>query len=109
LRAGVQDLLREKGRSPAHIRAVTLVVSELATNALLYAAPPYLLSVEASDLETMVEVRDTDEGRVHLREPAQSDGGYGLQLIEVLASEWGSHVERGTKVVHATIARSSGL
>jgi two-component sensor histidine kinase len=110
LRADVRDLLLLRGRTEAHVRAVALVLSELATNALLHGAPPYRVSVELDAHHTVVAVRD-DDNHTHVlpRTPAEADGGYGLHLIDAIASSWTARADADAKWVSASIADSSGL
>jgi two-component sensor histidine kinase len=109
LRADAVASLERNGRSPGHIRAVTLVLSELATNALAHASPPYELTVEIDRDETLVEVMDGGDGNPFARTPAYVDGGYGLNLVNALASTWGAERAHRGKKVWAAIDRHREL
>jgi two-component sensor histidine kinase len=109
LRADVFRSLMQVGRTRAHVRAVMLVMSELATNALLHGSPPYRVAVDADDRETVVEVSDADGTQVAPRPPAEAGGGYGLHLIEAIASRWDAKADSGSKSVRAAIASTSGI
>jgi anti-sigma regulatory factor (Ser/Thr protein kinase) len=79
-----------------------LLVSELVTNAILHAgAPgtPVLLRVEAGPAHLRVEVHDRGPGfEMHTPKPRGSRGGYGLFLVERMASRWGVHRNANTYV-----------
>jgi two-component sensor histidine kinase len=109
LRADVREQLFAFGRSPGHVRAVALVLSELATNALRHGSPPYHLSVDLTERDTVVEVSDADDAHVLPRAPAEGGGGYGLHLIDAIAVRWDARAAGGVKCVRATIAETSGL
>jgi anti-sigma regulatory factor (Ser/Thr protein kinase) len=67
-----------------------LLISELVTNSLLYAAPPILLSIECDGSGIHVRVRDNTPALPKQRGPARDDeGGRGLPLVEQLADTWG--------------------
>ncbi len=108
LRAETVDALARNGRDDAHRRVVILVVSELATNALKHAQPPYHLTIEVDDDETFVEVTDGTVDPAATRAPAFDAGGYGLNLVTTLAAAWGTNVtpdQRG-KTVWAALDRA---
>lgn len=92
-------LRRLDGRLSAGERStLTLLVSELVTNAVLHAdgaGGVVRLRVEVSDDAVHVAVADAGSGFVK-RPPVPREGGrggYGLFLVEQMASRWG--VERG--------------
>jgi anti-sigma regulatory factor (Ser/Thr protein kinase) len=100
----VAELLRERGWSAAAIEKARLVISELATNAILHAQTPFELSCEI-DGTARFEVRDWDPTSVPLvLDPAPDRvGGLGLRLIEAIATEWGVESHPEFKVVWCTI------
>lgn len=77
-----------------------LLVSELATNAVLHARTPMRVSVLLNGERVRVEVRDDDPTLPEQRTPdALSPGGRGIMLVELLARAWGiNHNERGKTV-----------
>ena len=84
-----QDALRGMG-SPQLEEAATLLVSELATNAVLHAHSRLRLSVFAHDGMVRIEVRDDDPTRPHTVEPdPMRPGGRGIMLVDLLSSDWG--------------------
>jgi anti-sigma regulatory factor (Ser/Thr protein kinase) len=97
----VTDCLIEAGVTSVMDEA-RLLISELATNAIVHAATDFSVSVHISAGRLYVEVRDGDptemdlEPRfVRLGEP----GGHGLRIVGRLAGDWGTRVEEHGKVV----------
>lgn len=111
LRHQIASMLHGNRLSDEHTRAVTLVFSELATNAIMHGAPPFRIRVGVHDHLTHIEVRDVGAGSVMPRSAGTLDGGYGLNLVKALASRWGSNADpsEGTKTVWADIDEASGL
>jgi len=71
--------------------SVSVMVSELATNALLHAASGFEVSVDRSDHSVVVSVSDRGvEGRPLLQAPGSSEPhGRGLRVVDALSAEWG--------------------
>src|SRR6478752_6275001 len=79
-----------------------LLVSELATNAVVHAATDFSVSVHLAAGRVYVEVRDGDTiGRADQRPTSTTLplGGQGLRIVGRLAGSWGSRVEDHSKVV----------
>jgi serine phosphatase RsbU (regulator of sigma subunit)/anti-sigma regulatory factor (Ser/Thr protein kinase) len=93
--AGLTDLVPD----------VELVVSELATNALLHAEKPIVVRVHTGEKSVRVEVQDST--RHHpLRGVAGSEAmtGRGIGLVEAVCRHWGVESTSGGKVVWAELA-----
>jgi len=85
----VRDVLRY--HPLAHIDAVELMVSELATNSVKHAHSDFKVSISDSGGEIRVEVRDTGRGQPVLRFPAPTEpSGRGLRIVEALSTAWGT-------------------
>ncbi|MCU1359804.1 MAG: sle [Ilumatobacteraceae bacterium] len=100
----IADLLLDRGWSDAAIEKARLVISELATNAVLHAQTPFELSCQIGGTARF-EVRDWDPDSVPLvldLEPTRV-GGLGLRLIEAIATDWGVESHPEFKVVWCTI------
>jgi anti-sigma regulatory factor (Ser/Thr protein kinase) len=84
--------------------ALRLLVSELVTNCVRHALPSedeaVELAVQVAAERIRVEVRDGGPGfePETTPQPHGADGGYGLFLVERMASRWGVDRERGTSV-----------
>jgi DNA-binding NarL/FixJ family response regulator len=86
--------------------SVELLVSELVTNAVLHATSAPRLDVHVGRASIRVEVFDDDLTPPHTRVPDGTGiGGWGLQLVDRLASRWGSDPQPGGKVVWFEIDR----
>ncbi|MEO6203832.1 MAG: ATP-binding protein [Mycobacteriales bacterium] len=85
---------------------VSLVVSELVTNAVRHAVPPLVLEIEMSDDEVLVAVDDGSPGRPVLTyAPADAEGGRGLQLVDQVSMETGIRPQPPGKTVWAALRR----
>jgi anti-sigma regulatory factor (Ser/Thr protein kinase) len=70
--------------------AITLMVSELATNAIVHALTGFEVCVERDDSNVRVEVADVGGGRPELQAPSANDThGRGLQIVKSLSDQWG--------------------
>jgi anti-sigma regulatory factor (Ser/Thr protein kinase) len=76
---------------------VQLVVSELATNALVHARTPFTVSLEALESSVLLMVEDGSTCG-----PSQGDpevgavGGRGLMIVQILSRDWGVSVDSGS-------------
>ena len=81
---------------PADIaETVSLMTSELASNCIRHTEVGFEVAVTRTAGEIRVEATDSSAGEPTLRSPAPTDpSGRGLQIIDMLAADWG--VERVT-------------
>ncbi|WP_146173740.1 ATP-binding protein [Saccharothrix carnea] len=86
---------------------VVLVVSELVSNALRHTATAPLIRLSGDARRLRIEVVDGSPVPPRLRLSA-SVGGWGLQLVQQLATDWGAHPEPGGKVVWCEMAAETG-
>jgi anti-sigma regulatory factor (Ser/Thr protein kinase) len=101
-RAFVADTLR--GVDPNVVDAAVLMVSELATNAVVHTASPFGIGVDRSDDEVRVSVTDHGDGTPHLRHACSTDtAGRGLGIVAALAIEWGVDHGHDSKTVWFTV------
>jgi anti-sigma regulatory factor (Ser/Thr protein kinase) len=71
-------------------QSVMIMVSELATNAVVHADGAFLVSVECTDDVMRVEVSDQGAGAPTLRSPDDDDPhGRGLRVVAGLSDDWG--------------------
>ena len=90
-------------------QVAALLVSELATNALLYGESAFDIAVDysTSDHRARVEVRNAGRGRPTMQHPASTaEHGRGLQLVAALSASWGveSAPHGGSKTVWFELA-----
>lgn len=67
---------------------VVLMVSELATNAVLHGLTSFHLAVQRTQREIRVEVTDF-AGGVPALDPHPDNGRQGLHIVDLLATRWG--------------------
>jgi anti-sigma regulatory factor (Ser/Thr protein kinase) len=71
--------------------AVILMVSELATNALIHAASGFELTIDRTKARLRVSVADLGPGIPSLQSPpSREPHGRGLRIVEQLSDEWGT-------------------
>jgi anti-sigma regulatory factor (Ser/Thr protein kinase) len=95
----VADQLSELG--PDLVEAVTLMVSELATNCVRHADTAFTVSVQLETDRIRVAVSDDGRGSPQLRSPTPSEPyGRGLQIVSEFSDDWGFEVsaDAGTSV-----------
>jgi anti-sigma regulatory factor (Ser/Thr protein kinase) len=85
---------------------VRLVVSELATNALVHADTAFNVTLSADDHTVLLTVRDESESLPARRAAQVTDAsGRGLQLVDVVSTDWGVSTDgSGAKSVWASFA-----
>ncbi len=90
----------------ALVDEMSLVVSELVTNAVRHAEPPVALEIEVSDDEVLVAVDDGSPGRPGVTHPPfGAEGGRGLQLVDQVSAETGIRPQPPGKTVWAALRR----
>jgi anti-sigma regulatory factor (Ser/Thr protein kinase) len=90
-----RNFLADVGASQKSQEVAELLVSELVTNAVVYARSTVRLSLSVSDGTGRIEVGDDGPGLPMPREPAPDQGGYGLWLTDRLARSWGIVAKNG--------------
>jgi anti-sigma regulatory factor (Ser/Thr protein kinase) len=107
-RAWCADLLVGWGLGDLAPDAV-LVVSELATNAVLHGEGMITVAVELRDDDVLVEVSDLGVGQPEVRPVEYEDepsGGRGLRIVEAVAAAWGVDAPpQGPTTVWAALLR----
>ncbi|MEX0171285.1 SpoIIE family protein phosphatase [Streptomyces sp. LMG1-1-1.1] len=84
--------------------SVTLVASELVTNAIRYGAAPVTLRLLRHGAGLICEVSDAGQAAPHLRHAkAVDEGGRGLLICASIADDWGVRYTDDTKTVWAEI------
>ncbi|MEU7101004.1 ATP-binding protein [Streptomyces longwoodensis] len=84
------------------VETAELLVSELATNALLHSATPFRLTVSAAHGVLRCEVTDGGPRAPRVLgagRPPTVESGRGMFLVEALARRWGCHREGPGKTV----------
>lgn len=69
---------------------IELVVSELATNAMLHAQTPFRVSLHVFEHMVLLEVEDgSGNGPFSVAAQNLDTGGRGMAIVSVLSSDWG--------------------
>jgi len=105
LRADAHRVLEASGASDAHQQDVVLILTELATNALIHAHDPYGFSLVVGQDCAIVLASDGGGGNVATRAPMAGDGGYGLGITATLSQRWGCASSENGKTVWAVLVR----
>ncbi|KQX77226.1 SpoIIE family protein phosphatase [Streptomyces sp. Root1310] len=104
-RAHVSALLRRWDSRSDTRDDVTLLVSELVTNAVRFAAGPVTVRLIRAGHVLLCEVGDTGNGRPRLgRGDLLDDAGRGLHIVHRLTTRWGVRWTDTGKVVWAEVA-----
>ncbi len=79
------------GRLPREIgESLALMVSELATNAILHGQTDFEIDVELAEESLLVAVTDGGRGSPEVQRPAVTEmHGRGLMIVQSLADDWG--------------------
>jgi anti-sigma regulatory factor (Ser/Thr protein kinase) len=97
---------------PEELRdAANLMVSELATNALVHASSGFDVDVDRTEAAVRISVTDQGSGRPERQSPNSSEPhGRGLQIVEALSDDWGtsSSAETGKTVWFQISLRRAG-
>jgi GAF domain-containing protein/anti-sigma regulatory factor (Ser/Thr protein kinase) len=102
-RRAVEEHLRDVA---ADVRETArLLVSELVTNAVRHGRGAIVLVLDGKDERVRIAVRDDGPGRLRRRDDPGADGGFGLNLVESLATSWG--IEEGTAHVWFELPRTA--
>jgi anti-sigma regulatory factor (Ser/Thr protein kinase) len=81
-----------------------LVISELATNAVVHAGTPFTVSLRPNGSTLRISVRDWSAARPLVRNAELSDlSGRGLYLVAAMAHEWGVEADPDGKTVWADL------
>ena len=100
----VHDALSAWAVDEVVVQDATLVVSELATNALLHARSPFRVTASRRNGAVLLEVEDVSPTEPELRAPAsQVAHGRGIAMVGSIAQRWGTEVRPGGKVVWAEL------
>lgn len=106
--------VEELDLDPGERESVSLIISELVTNALLHsgAAMTTSIRITARMIGDILRLSVTDDGTradaVRQHEPAGVDGGFGLLLVERLTARWGVECDGATTVWCELAVRHAG-
>jgi hypothetical protein len=99
----VADRLNARGRE-AFVDDASIVVTELATNAVLHARSEFIVSLSFQHDTLRVSVRDASSALPAMQDPTHhSISGRGLVLVSAVAQRWGTELLADGKVVWAEL------
>ena len=101
-RAWMRALLDADG---AEAGDAVLVVTELATNAIRHARSSPTVAVTLAPNIIHIEVSDDSTSPPSVQSAPDTDGGFGLRLIDHVALQWGWRPTSRGKVVWTDLAR----
>jgi anti-sigma regulatory factor (Ser/Thr protein kinase) len=99
----VAGVLEGWGHSPSLLEDAKLVVSELATNAVIHASSPFSVEIRPNGSSVRFSVRDASCAEPSLRHDGPANSGRGLRLIDTLAASWGVDIAAEGKTVWAEL------
>lgn len=99
--------LEPLGLSPERTQDALLLVSELVTNVIVHTESPPTVTIEATVDQIEIGVSDTDREPAEIRDrPSDQVGGWGLRIVDQVASSWGTRFPgAGVKVLWFAIER----
>ena len=112
-RDAVTELLEENRCGPAFVDSIRLVVSELVTNAVVHAGTRIGLRcrLDEEHARVRVEVTDMRPDALPVLRPsnmAGGVGGWGLQFVSTLGSNWGVATSDRHKTVWCDVEAAGG-
>jgi anti-sigma regulatory factor (Ser/Thr protein kinase) len=100
----VADALKRWGHSPALVGDAQLVVTELATNAIVHAGSPFSVELQPNRRGVRLAVGDFSLIKPVVREgELLGTSGRGLRLIGALAADWGVELSSDGKTIWADL------
>ena len=100
----VSDVLNRWGHEASLVEDAQLLVTELATNAVIHARSPFTVSAEPSGSGVRLSIQDASSVRPTVREPrGLGSSGRGLQLVVAIAARWGVDLTDDGKTVWAEL------
>jgi anti-sigma regulatory factor (Ser/Thr protein kinase) len=82
---------------------LTLLVSELATNACVHAGSAFTVSLNRQGSDVLIEVGDQNPAPAVVQPPSSGSSGRGLQIVAALAADWGVSARHPGKAVWALL------
>lgn len=100
----VTDALRRWGHDDKRLADAQLIVTELATNAIVHARTAFSVHARDHGSGVRISVSDSSHAEPSVGDPAQDDlSGRGLWLVSRLASRWGVELTEDGKTVWAEL------
>ena len=98
------DVLRRTGHDAEVLADVQIVITELATNAVVHVGSPFSVSIRSTGSIVRIRVRDRSHAAPTLRaDRGMRPSGRGMGIVAALASRWGVDLAPDGKVVWAEL------
>jgi anti-sigma regulatory factor (Ser/Thr protein kinase) len=100
----VVDVLTRWGHAGGFLEDAQLVVTELATNAIVHARSPFSVRLQPQGRGVRLAITDTSLSRPTLHDAGPlATSGRGLRLVDALATNWGVELATDGKTVWAEL------
>ena len=66
-----------------------LLISELASNAVMYGREPIKLDIQIEEQDACFAVQDDGDDQPRMKPEGEPVGGFGLRIVDRIADEWG--------------------
>jgi anti-sigma regulatory factor (Ser/Thr protein kinase) len=100
----VTDAFLRWGQTGDLLDDAKLLVTELATNAVVHARSPFSVVVRAENSRVRVSVRDASPATPTLRDGGPGvPSGHGIRLVDALSADWGVELTADGKTVWAEL------
>jgi anti-sigma regulatory factor (Ser/Thr protein kinase) len=99
----VAEVLERWGHSRALLEDAKLVVSELASNAVVHARSPFSVEIRPHGAAVRVAVLDASRERPTVRDNDMAASGRGMRLVDMIAAKWGVELAGEGKTVWAEL------
>ena len=104
--AAVRQFVRRNLPGDVDLDLVLLMVTELATNAVLHAGTPFAVIIDVGAAEVRFDVTDSDPTLPELVDRSDRDpGGRGLRIVDNGSASWGVEPSGTGKRVWFAVAR----
>lgn len=108
LRGALADILNAWGWEPERVEAVVLVMCEIVTNAHRHTHGRTRLLLTPTHFGIRLGVHDPDHTPPRQRDSGpETEGGFGLHILDTLARIWGVEAHPDGKIVWAEIDRAN--
>jgi anti-sigma regulatory factor (Ser/Thr protein kinase) len=99
----VADVLGRWGKPAALLEDAKLIVTELASNAIIHARSPFSVELRPHGASVRIAVRDASPARPIVKDTGMEASGRGMRLVDLLTADWGVEFGGHGKTVWAEL------